>query len=177
MSLAEEEALRRAWQLMAPKANWRGVPTGWTALDLMGLAQLIHDVQPVVVVLAGDLGRGGLGFCIGDLLDLNQRGRVIAGEAMSRERAKMLPRHRRVQWVPVDLRKTDVPERATAVANPVVVVVNGVAPPSLAALPTTGSYLVQIKGANRYPEEGYVVVPSRDSEGLSDFDWLLRVPS
>lgn len=182
-----DEAVREAWRTLAPTTTWRGVPTGWNALDLVMLGEVVHLIQPAVTVVAGGLGEGGLALFLADCLDNNRRGKLLAGEKMGREKYAALRPHRRVQWTPQDLIVEDfaTAQRLTERANPVMVVVDPsallsvVAP--LAGLVTPGAYLVVHGGtaveSNHYPDDRFVLDGARDPVGLSTCSWLLRVPS
>lgn len=186
MSEDLEWAIRDAWQRVAPRATWRGATTGVHALDLVALGELVHQVTPALVVVAGGIERGGLAHFLAGCLDDNKRGKLVAGESMSVERFRLLPEHRRIQWVSRDLMVEgfNTARRLTNGAAPVLVV----AKPSrflevrdLASLVTVGSYLV-VTGrvateAAYFPDPGFLPDPSRDPVGLSACTWLLRTPT
>ncbi len=180
-----QAAVRQAWRKMAPSATWRGMDTGWHALDLHTLGALVHRSKPAVVLMAGGLGAGGLGVFVGDLLDHNLRGKVVAGEVMGPERRRSLPEHRRVQWIASDLLVDDfrTAQRLTHDGSPVLVV----ACPSstfviewqeVAGLVTVGSYLVLHGESTDALTAGPTFIPdlALDPAGLSACAWLLRVP-
>lgn len=179
-------AVREAWKKLSPTTTWRGVPTGWNALDLMALGEVVHSTLPVVTVVAGGVGAGGLPLFLADCIDHNKRGKLLAGEKMGSERYVRLPAHRRIQWVSQDLLVEDfrTAERLTERAAPVLVVadprtlhdVQG-----LAGLVTPGSYLVVFgttaTESNHFPDQRFLIDQGRDPVGLSACSWLLRVPS
>lgn len=183
-----QEAVRRSWRTLAPVATWRGASTGWNALDLMALGQLVHRSLPALVVVAGGVGMGGMPLFVADCMDDNRRGKVVAGEKMGDERRRRLPQHRRLQWLPMDFLVEDVrtARRLADGAEPVIVV----AAPSTALggelqeaadLVTVGSYLV-VAGdvateVGWSPPERFLVDPAQDPLGLSSCTWLLRVPA
>lgn len=179
-----EAAVRAAWRDLAPSASWRGMDTGWHALDLLALAEVFHSLRPAVTILAGGIGAGGLPLFVADAVDRNRRGRLLAGEKMGRERYARLPEHRRIQWVPIDLLVEDfrTAQRLAERASPVLVVA---APASsldleweqLATLVTPGSYLVVASVVMPDVPDLFVEDPSRDPAGLSACSWLLRLPS
>ncbi len=180
------EAVRGAWHSLAPPVTWRGRGTGWNALDLLELGEVVHRLLPAAVVVAGGLGEGGLPTFLADCLDNNRRGKLLAGESMGPECRRAMPEHRRIQWVPADLVVDDLrtAERLTAAANPVLVVASPAAlsdVAALASLTTVGSYLVihgVVAGESRHaPEDRFIQDPSRDPVGLSACSWLLRVPA
>lgn len=180
------QAVSDAWRRLAPRVTWRGVDTGWNALDLWILGELVHLVKPAVVVVAGGVGAGGLPWYLADCLDHNRRGKLLAGEAMGTERRRLLPEHRRIQWMDGDLLVEDfrTAQRLSNGGDPVLVVADPARHrdlPEVAGLVTIGSYLV-VAGdvaleAGRFPLHGFLPDPGRDPMGLSSCAWLLRVPA
>lgn len=173
-------AVREAWASLAPTEKWRGRDTGWTATDLWTLSGLIYETQPAAVVIAGDLGGGGLPLYVGDLLDLNKRGKALAAEEMTAERRRYLPEHRRVQYLPVDLTSEGgavaVEAFIRGAAPALVIATTEDAPYStLPNLVTIGGYF--ITGYNPAIQAGFMPDPGRDPFGLSKRAWLMRVPA
>lgn len=173
-------AVREAWGALAPPEKWRGHDTGWSATDLWTLGSLLYETQPAAVIIAGDLTGGGLPVYVGDILDLNKRGKVLAAEGMSAERRRYLPEHRRVQYVARHL--TDEGATSTAVefvrgAAPVIIIATSEKAQysDLPSLVTVGGYF--ITGLNPAIQKGFVPDPGRDPFDLSRRTWLMRVPT
>ncbi len=178
MAEVTDEAVRQAWRNLAPPEHWRGRQTGWSATDLWALSGVLHELQPALVIVAGNLCNGGLPLYVADLLDANHRGKVLAAAPMSREMQRAMPEHRRIQWVNADLtgEVAGTVSRMAAAANPVVVLSDDAHPEGvLATAVTMGSYLVTAEvAAGEAPFEWDN--PARDPMGLSNRAWLRRVP-
>ncbi len=167
-------AIREAFTTLAPNATWKGIPTGWHALDLWSLGELVQVLRPGLVVVDG-MGKGGLALYLGDLLDLNRWGRVQAWEGVDVATARRMPEHRRVQWIPFDLAGDSTVKilHATRDAGLMVLVATSNSAASvLRGLATPGSYLIQPLDT---PVTGlFDEDHSRDPLGMSAHRWLAR---
>lgn len=173
-----QAAIADAWRRLVPTVSWRGVSTGWTAMDIWTLGEVVHAVQPRVVLVAGGNGRGGMPYFVADCMDQCAAGRVVVADV--KPIGSRFPRHRRIQWLTdMDLLGEDfqAAERLTSHSSPVLVVESsiGSSVSALAGLVTPGSYLVA-RGGEVWQDwpEGFTPDPACDEMGLSACTWLRR---
>lgn len=90
--------IRYHTDLLFDKVRWRGVPARKNVLDAWVYQDIIHEVQPEIVVEIGN-ARGGSTLYLADVLDLVGRGEVIAVDI---DHSTFQARHPRISLVTGD---------------------------------------------------------------------------